>query len=266
MILAEPGRTQWDLKWSMFGIPVRVHPLFWLIALLFSYDAKARPALVAINVVCIFISILIHELGHAFCGRYYGDDQNHTVLYWAGGLCISGKGVPERWPRINQLLWGPGAGFILGGIAAAVRYLAPLDLTQVRDLYLASAADSLLLINLVWGVINLFPVFPMDGGQICREIIRWKTPHHGDVLALTISIYTAILLIAFYIGWLIYRSGRGYTFDGRDLWPIFLFASLAYSSFRARQQVIMYGEMDGYPSERREPWEQDPDWWKRGGR
>ncbi len=265
MIIAEPGRTQWDLKWSMFKIPLRVHPGFWLVALAFSYQKDIHFAFVMISIACMFVSVVVHEYGHAFCGRYYGDTRNYTILYYAGGLCVSDRGVPERWPRIFQLLWGPGAGFILGGIVIGVAYWKQWDLFHPYDYY-TWAASSLMWFNLVWGVMNLFPVFPLDGGQICREIIRWKAPRHGDVLALTISIYTAIGLCFAWIGYQIYRTSRGHTFDGRDLWPIFLFGSLAYSSYRARQQAIMYGDMEGYPSERREAWEQDPDWWKRGGR
>jgi stage IV sporulation protein FB len=266
MILAEPGRTQWDLKWRMFKIPLRVHPAFWLVALIFSYEEGRHFSFVVISMACMFVSIVVHEYGHAFSGRYYGDNQNHTVLYWAGGLCVPGRGVPERWPRIAQLLWGPGAGFILGGIAAALYFTLDLHDEYKYEHYIKFTLYYLIWINGVWGLMNLFPVFPLDGGQICREIIRWKSSRHGDVLALTISIYTAIALIAGWIGYLIYLSGHGYKFDGRQLWPIFLFGSLAYSSYRARQQAIMYGDMDGYPTERREAWEQDPDWWKRGGR
>jgi len=76
MILAEPGKTQFDLKWSMLGVPVRVHPLFWLITLFLSYHERMPFTLVLISIAAIFFSILVHEFGHALSGRYYGDRSN----------------------------------------------------------------------------------------------------------------------------------------------------------------------------------------------
>ena len=266
MIIPEPNRTPWDLKWRMFNVPVRVHPGFWFVALCFSYDSHRPFALVVITIACMFVSILVHEFGHALCGRHYGDNQNRTVLYTMGGLCVSGRGVPERWPRINQLLWGPGAGFILGAVPTALYIAWYYDYIQINNVYVVWMLSQMMWINLVWGIVNLFPVFPLDGGQICREIIRWKASNHGDLLSLTISIYTAIGMAVAWLAYLVYLNSRGYQFDLRELWPVLLFGSLAYSSFRARQQVLMYGEMEGYPSERREAWERDPDWWKHGGR
>lgn len=78
--------TPFDLKWRMFGIHVRVHPLFWVIAALLS-----RPFLevgiphILISMFCIFLSVLIHELGHVVVGRYFGS-HGHIVL-WAMGAC-----------------------------------------------------------------------------------------------------------------------------------------------------------------------------------
>src|SRR5579862_1711733 len=107
MILLEPPRTPWDLKWSMFSIPVRAHPLFWLSTLLLAYrggdDQRANidhtPFKYVVAVcVCVFVSILVHEFGHAFAHRYYGDRRPHVVLWVLGGLCI-GSGDLKRWPR-----------------------------------------------------------------------------------------------------------------------------------------------------------------------
>src|SRR5947207_2300389 len=80
--------TPFDLKWRMFGIHVRVHPLFWVVAALLS-----RPFLevgiphILISMACIFLSVLIHELGHVVVGRYFGS-HGHIVLWAMGGLAI----------------------------------------------------------------------------------------------------------------------------------------------------------------------------------
>ena len=51
-------------------------------------------------------------------------------------------------------------------------------------------------INLVWGFMNLLPIWPLDGGQIARELLKWLLPESGIRVSLVISILTAGLLAA----------------------------------------------------------------------
>src|SRR4051812_37327197 len=64
-MLLEPQTTEWDLRWMMFGIPVRVHPFFWLVCLLMGQSALELGVLYLLAWIgCVFVSILVHELGH----------------------------------------------------------------------------------------------------------------------------------------------------------------------------------------------------------
>src|SRR3954464_9107315 len=119
-IMLEPSRSAWDLNWSIAKIPIRVHPLFWLMALFLSYHDRDPFQYVLIGMVCIFFSILVHEFGHALSGIYYGDRHPRVVLYQMGGLCIGGEAELSRWPKILMILWGPGAGFVLAALAYAI--------------------------------------------------------------------------------------------------------------------------------------------------
>ena len=79
-MLAEPNRTPYDLNFRLFGFPVRIHPLFWLGAVLlggWTFDLGLEYA--AIWVAVVFVSILVHELGHAIAFRTFGVDS-HIVL------------------------------------------------------------------------------------------------------------------------------------------------------------------------------------------
>ncbi len=87
MLLGEPGRTDFDLHFRCCGIPVRVHPGFWAIAALISMPAGREPLPVLGFALAVFLSILIHELGHALAFRQCGI-QSHIVLYHFGGLAI----------------------------------------------------------------------------------------------------------------------------------------------------------------------------------
>ena len=82
-LLQVPPPTRFDLRFSITGIPVRVHPLFWVIALLFGSSSNSIIGLLT-WIVAIFVCILIHELGHAFAMRRYGQDSQ-IVLHLGGG-------------------------------------------------------------------------------------------------------------------------------------------------------------------------------------
>lgn len=255
----EPNRTPWDLKWRMFRIPVRVHPLFWLTTLLIWFEKDALFSYVLVAIACVFVSILIHELGHAFAQRYYGDRENHIVLYYFGGLAVGSTSPSSYVSRILIDLWGPGAGFILGGMAYASVLLIDHNLLPRPDRHVLWALDVLVWVSLLWGAVNLLPVFPLDGGQIAREIINHKAPQRGDVLAFGISFYVALVACLAFLGYYIYERSTGVQ---GSLLGALLFGLLAYSSYRLWRQVKAFG--GGYEDEGpRQAWERDADWWKR---
>ena len=79
MFLIEPQPTAYDLQFRVAGIPVRVHPLFWLMTLILGAQGKPGPELL-IWVAVVFVSVLAHELGHACLHRYFGQPAR-IVLY-----------------------------------------------------------------------------------------------------------------------------------------------------------------------------------------
>src|SRR5688500_16092574 len=95
MILAEPPRTQYDVHFVLAGVPVRIHPLFWLVSLLLGLPREADPlpggpspaVIVIIWMLALFVSILVHEMGHAFAIRHFGWEPR-VVLYMLGGLAM----------------------------------------------------------------------------------------------------------------------------------------------------------------------------------
>jgi stage IV sporulation protein FB len=62
--------TRYDLRFTALGVPVRVHPLFWLVSIIFA--VQLPPPLAVIWVGVVFVSIFIHELGHALTIRAFG--------------------------------------------------------------------------------------------------------------------------------------------------------------------------------------------------
>ena len=83
MLLGEPNHTDFDIHFQCFGISVRIHPGFWAISALLSLPAGREPMPVLGFALAIFLSILIHEMGHAlaFFDTYSTIDIRAAVIF-----------------------------------------------------------------------------------------------------------------------------------------------------------------------------------------
>jgi len=218
--------TQYDLRFSLFGIPVRVHPLFWLMAAFVVWNAvEGRLDLVVIGMIVVFVSVLVHELGHAFVMRAYGWPPN-ILLYHFGGLAMSPMArslSPLR--SILLSLAGPFAGFLLYGIVWSFDfYLHQIQSPWLLQIRVFVAIYFLKWVNLYWGLLNLLPIYPLDGGQVSRSLFSmWRTSGVADSLKL--SILTAAGIAGYFL------------YEGNYFMAI-LIGSLAASSY---QQLQFYG-------------------------
>ena len=180
--------TRYDLTFSLLGIPVRVLPTFWLTGVLFGFPFLNRPqngmALLLTWVVVVFVSILVHEFGHALTARAFGYPPR-VLLYHFGGLAMYEPHTKYTAARsILISLAGPGAGFLLYGLCILLRPNLP------NNEITTEAVRMLIWVNLYWGLVNLAPVLPLDGGNVCRELCLSINPGRGMNWALLISIAT----------------------------------------------------------------------------
>lgn len=227
----EPGETPYDISWRLFGVDIRINPWFWVMSALLGWDWVHRGMLfLLLWIVCVLVSILIHEFGHVMMGRLFGSD-GHIVLYSFGGLAVGSNRLASWWKRILVCFAGPFAGFLFLGITLLVVYF--LRKVQLNE-YAVAVINNLFWINLGWGLLNLLPIWPLDGGQISNNFLSWLNPVRGAYYAHGISFLCAALLaVNALAGW----KGHPmipYAPDG--LYATLLFASLAMGSFSALQQ------------------------------
>lgn len=219
-MLGNAAPTPYDLRFSLFGIPVRVHPLFWLVGVLMGWDIDDLN-LTLIWVGCVFVSILVHELGHALTAQAFGWPPQ-IVLYALGGFASFVPTWGNSMGRAVAILFaGPGAGFVLFGLVIAALKLMSLTGT-VPNHYVGMMCAYLVYINLWWGLVNLLPVYPLDGGQISRELFSHWQGRRGMTISLQLSLITSVG-VAFYA----YTSGQTYV--------AILFGVLAIESLQALQ-------------------------------
>jgi Zn-dependent protease len=253
MFLGEPPRSQYDLHFQLFGIPIRIHPFFWVIALLLGISGRNPPPVeVLLWGIAVTISIVIHELGHALVQRYFGG-RPRIVLYGLGGLAICDDCNRDTRSQILISLAGPFAGFAFAllvllfmavagdGMAIEVGNRLVYESGNTAGapgfpilgvgIYwqltakplLQTTVFNLLWINILWGFVNLLPIYPLDGGQVSREVCQIGNPRGGIILSLQISTAFAIGMAIFgLVAW-------------QSLYTAFMFGFLAYSSFQTLQ-------------------------------
>ena len=262
-MLVEPERTRYDVNFRVLGFPVRVHPLFWAGAALLgarSLDQPNGTLYLLVWVAVVFASILMHELGHALAYRRFWV-ESHIVLYIFGGLTAPWTGVPARWRRIVVSLAGPVAGFLLAAAVYGSNELYPWagrgTPALVRWLYYC-----LVWVNVVWGVFNLLPVFPLDGGQVSRELCEAASRRNGMKNALRISVAVAGLIAVYSLVCEFERrnpggvlSGLPWWLRGPDFFTAILFGMLAVQSYQLLRQLAQpyyyYEDADDRPPWRR---------------
>lgn len=252
MFLAEPGHTSFDLRFSFLGFPVRVHPAFFILPVLFSQgfispQVNAGIAIM-IMITVFFVGVLVHEIGHTLAFRYFGI-ESHVVLYWMGGLAIPGGGgggnVPWKSTRTRSLqpneqivvsAAGPIAGLLLAGVfilmlaalgcSMRVGWIAgaiPVPIFDVAGTFLEGRPalikffEASILINIFLNIFNLLPVFPLDGGQIARQLFvkadPWGGVRNSVILSIAVAVFIALLslkqgdqFLAFFFGFMAWNN------------------------------------------------------------
>ena len=86
--------TPYDLRFRFLDIPVRIHPLFWLMSAVLGFQENNIPA-VLIWIGCVLVSILVHEYGHGLMAKHFHGSPS-IVLYGLGGLCCFPGGTNSR--------------------------------------------------------------------------------------------------------------------------------------------------------------------------
>ncbi|MCL2777322.1 MAG: site-2 protease family protein [Polyangiaceae bacterium] len=185
------------MQFRLGSIPVRVRaPFFFMVLLLGAgtRDEGRDGRAILIWGAIVFGSVLLHELGHALVGRAFGLSPQ-IELHAMGGTTswTSGRDVGNA-RSIAISLAGPFAGFALGVpllVATHMGVLAPH--TELAR----GALTQLLWVNIGWGIVNLVPMLPLDGGNVMRSLLQIVTKGKGEKAACIVSIVFAGAMLLF---------------------------------------------------------------------
>ena len=193
----------WRMSFSLFKIPIRVQPMFWVVAVVLGMGGGSggRALLTTASwIAVLFVSILVHELGHAFAMRAFGREPS-IELWGLGGLTSWGQGPKvSLGADILVSLAGPAAGLLLGGLVLAGAMVLSPAAGSMAEVVVTQA----LWVNIGWGLVNLLPILPLDGGHVLESGATWlggargRRVAHGLSLALAVG---AVALAAWYRLW-----------------------------------------------------------------
>jgi Zn-dependent protease len=256
MLISEPPPTQADLHFRLLGFPIRVHPFFWLVVVFLGVGTgknETDPVELITWVAVVFVSIVVHELGHAIMQRTYGGHPWIT-LYSFGGLASCDDCDRSTRSQVIISFAGPLAGFIFAFVVLLTVQLTGHDFgfgslqhilqtNQTRDVlpiplvgryfaYFEPYASNvlnlivwqLIYVNIIWGLVNLLPVYPLDGGRISRELFVHRNPSAGIAQSLLLSFVVALAL-------------AGYFALRQEFYTCLMFGYFAYANY---QNLKMY--------------------------
>ena len=183
----------WSIKLlKIKGIDIKVHLTFVLILIWAAYrwsvstGEGAQGALFGIvATLLLFVSVTLHELGHSFQALKYGVKVRDITLMPMGGLAQMEEIPEDPNKELRIAIAGPlvnfGIAALLIGVGALLNARALLSLEELQAslghvswsgllAYLTSA-------NLMLGLFNLIPAYPMDGGRVLRALLAKKMNH-----------------------------------------------------------------------------------------
>ena len=189
------------LRLSVFGFPVQIHPLFWLVAYLLVSGTKLSFGAQLIFAAVIFVSLLTHELGHAFAARGAGQEPTITIHAFGGLTRWRPNRALSRPRLIGITLAGPAGGFALALLSFLALTFLPHKILAIHNSSIAikDVLQIVLQVNAVWSMVNLLPVLPFDGGQLLAHALG---PQRRRLSATLSAIFGVAAAIGFWvIGW-----------------------------------------------------------------
>ncbi len=212
------------------------------------WDLPPRVAMAAATGLLFFVSVLAHELAHSLMATRHSIPVRGITLFLLGGVSHIARDARRPWADFIVAFVGPVMSLVLGGLLMAFAfYVAPAFLEgRLRDGVMV-VAFLLGWTNLLLGVFNLLPGYPLDGGRVLRAGIWGLTGNYwlatgiavlvGQVFAVALTLFSIFVFVR--------------TENFLNLWPIliagfvFFTAASAGSAARDRRRLsrVTVGEV-----------------------
>ncbi len=240
--MSDASGEQGVIRFRLGGIEVAIKPSFWMISLLLGWAGR-RYELVVVWVAVVFVSVLLHEMGHALAARRFGLRPRIELHTMGGTTHVEGSGALSFAQTLGFVLSGPTIGVCAGLIAMLARHaLRDVDVPPIA----AAAIDDFVWVNCGYGLLNYLPVLGLAMQAVVEKLRGKKSPAHVAIISLVVIAALGALAFA-----------RGYS------WAAFMLLWLGAShwktlstwmgeraderldgDFRAAYETVARGELD----------------------
>ena len=209
------------IRFYILGIPVCVEAWFWVSLALIGGGLSASSSADVINVLIFvfsgFLSILIHELGHALMIRAYGLPSSITLQAF-GGFASFPAGSLNRLQSFFVSASGPILQIALG---LFIIFISPYLSTPEGSLFVPFSRY-LVWVSIVWAIFNCLPIYPMDGGQMLAAFMGKKRQKYVHLVGVLFAVAFGLI---------------GYLSSGSILLLIFM-AFFAWQNWQAFRAIV----------------------------
>ncbi|MBT4446399.1 site-2 protease family protein [archaeon] len=226
-----------------FGIDLKLHFSWWLIALLLAWvlatnffptfypelSTKQHWAVAIVSALLLFVSVILHELSHSFVARKKGIHVHSITLFFFGGVADIESENMKPMDEFLMAIAGPLFSFFLAGVFALIFQ------NTTNSLFINAISFYLFQLNLVLGIFNMVPGYPLDGGRAFRAILHWyyKDLRKATRIASYVGKFFALFLIFSGIVQVITGAFSG-------IWLILIGFFLHFVAGLSYEQVIFY--------------------------
>lgn len=210
------------IRFSIFGIPVTVQPWFWLTMAFIGGGLHASNSLqimlVGVFAFAGFLSIMIHELGHALMIRKYGLPTSITLVAF-GGFASYPSGRLNRKQSFLVTAAGPGVQFVFGLLLIVLAQLIEIPEGSLFGPFLSN----LIIVSIFWSVLNCLPIFPLDGGQMLAAVLGPQKQRYvhltGVIVAVALGLagyfYLGTILLPIFMAFFAWQNWQSFQVGGR---------------------------------------------------
>ncbi len=253
---------------KLFGIEIRIDWSWVLILLLVTWDlAIELPSLNStwstgftwllafIGALLFFGSVLVHELAHSLVSKAKGLNVSNITLFLFGGVSNIQQEPPSALVEFEITIVGPLTSIALGVIFYLIARVSYSQITHpMTGLAGVSPLTAISVwlgyINIILGIFNLIPAFPMDGGRVLRSII-WAATHNLRVATRWASRTGQGIGWLFIVGGLFLIFGGSIPFFGTGfvggVWLAFIGWFLHSAAQASYQQLVVHDILQGVP-------------------
>lgn len=153
----------------------------------------------------LFISVVLHELGHAIVARRFNMPISQITLFIFGGVAELKKDPPSPKAEFCVAIAGP---IVSAIIAICMYFITVIGQKTGWPIMIVGITSYLAMINTVVLIFNLIPAFPLDGGRVFRSILWWWTNNLGKATKIAAGIGSDFGFALIFLGLISFLFGQ----------------------------------------------------------